>query len=285
MLKIGMILIIILGLLGLFWGVRSTKPKIVAIPDSNFDFTPIITPTPSPSPTPKPLTFAEMNARYGPCVALPVLMYHHIQTEASAKAKNQAGLSVYTPIFSEQMQYLQDHGYVTVGPAELLAFFNESKAIPGKAVMLTFDDGYADNFSDAFPILKEKKFKATFFLPTGLMDNPDYLTWNQVMEMQNSGLINLANHTWSHKNMQSDINTDMREMQTADEQLSGRGLNNPKVFAYPYGIKNNNALANLNTLGYTLAFSTTPGRVLCEKQRLTLPRIRMSNRTMASLGF
>jgi peptidoglycan/xylan/chitin deacetylase (PgdA/CDA1 family) len=246
--------------------------------------TPDFTPTPLPSPTPRPLTFAEMDERYGPCVNLPVLMYHHVQS-AEAAAKNQTGLTVTTPVFRSQMEYLKQHGYISVGAEQLLQFFDNGVGLPAKAVLLTFDDGYEDFYTDAFPVLREMDFKAVMFLPTGLMENPDYLRWEQIEEMRRSGLVLFANHTWSHKNVRSTIAVAMEEMRTADEQLSSRGLNVPKVFAYPYGLGNDNTLANLNTLGYRLAFATTPGKVLCEKHRLILPRIRVGNSALSNYGI
>lgn len=241
-------------------------------------------PSPSPSPTPRPLTFAEMNEKYGPCISLPVLMYHHIQTEEQARAKNQTGLTVYTSTFKEQMQYLKDKGYTTITPGDLKNFFRDGTKPPAKAVMLTIDDGYADNFTDAFPILKEMGFTATVFIATGLMDNPDYLTWSQVAEMKNGGIY-FGNHTWSHKNMQSNAATIEKEVGTAETQLAERGLNPDKIFAFPYGTMSGTADAYLAKEGYSLAFDTQPGRIQCAKQKYSLPRIRIGNTKLSGYGL
>ncbi len=242
-----------------------------------------LVPSPTPIPTPRPLTLAEMNALYGPCVRLPVVFYHYIQTEEAAKANKQTSLTVYTDIFKNQMQYLKDKGYNIATMQDLVNFFDNGEKIPAKSVLLTFDDGYSDFYTDAFPILKDLGFRATVFTPTGLLENPGYLTWNQVSQMGTSILF--ANHTWSHKNIGVNDATMKYEISTADNQLSERGLDNPKVFAYPYGLDSGQAEKYLASLEYKAAFTTKPGSILCKKQRFDLPRIRIGNAPLSNYGF
>ncbi len=241
------------------------------------------TPPPTPIPTPKPLTFAEMNALYGPCTRLPVLMYHHIQSKESAVAKKQTSLTVETDLFKSQMTYLKDKGYNVAIVQDIINFFDNSTPIPQKSVLITFDDGYGDIYSDAYPVLSGLGYHATVFVPTGLMGNPDYLTWDQISEMK--GLILFANHTWAHKNVQGDVSEMQTEIKTADTQLSDHGLNIPKAFAYPYGLKSPATESYLALQGFKVAFTTVPGSILCEKQRLSLPRIRIGNRELSSYGL
>jgi peptidoglycan/xylan/chitin deacetylase (PgdA/CDA1 family) len=240
-------------------------------------------PTPSPSPSPKPLTFAEMNSLYGPCVHLPAVMYHHIQSKEAAVSNRQTALTVDTDIFKSQMQYLKDKGYNVVGMSSLTNFFDGGASIPGKSVLLTFDDGYEDFYTDAYPILSSLGFATTLFTPTGLMNNPGYLSWDQIAQMKGSVLF--ANHTWSHKSVLVNTADMQREISTADIQLSDHGLNSPKVFAYPYGPDTLPAEDYLNKLGYEAAFTTKPGSTLCKKQRFNLPRIRIGNTSLSQYGF
>lgn len=241
------------------------------------------TPTPTPTPTPRPLTFAEMNALYGPCVWLPTLMYHHIQSQDAAKANKQTALTVYTDIFKNQMQYLKDKNYNTVSMNDLVNFFDNGAAIPAHSVLLTFDDGYGDFYTDAFPILQSLGFRATMFTPTGLINNPGYLNWDQISQM--NGQVLFANHTWSHKSVVTETGIMQKEISTADMQLSEHGLGNPKIFAYPYGPDSVSAENYLNSLSYKAAFTTIPGSTLCKKQRLNLPRLRIGNSSLSNYGF
>jgi peptidoglycan/xylan/chitin deacetylase (PgdA/CDA1 family) len=244
-----------------------------------------IQPSPTPTPTPRPLTFAEMNAKYGPCVSVPVVFYHHVQTEEAAKPKNQVGLSVFTDQFRAQMQYLKDKGYNPIAANDVARFFDEGVGIPKKSIILTFDDGYEDFYTDAYPILKEFGFKATVFVPTGLMENPDYLHWSQIADMAGSGLIYFGNHTWSHHNAATSKDVVSREISTADTQLKDHNLDVDKIFAYPYGTGSKIAEDFLTSLNYKLAFTTRPGNILCKQQRLSLPRFRIGNGSMARYGF
>lgn len=282
--KVFLILILIISIILIIFKINSSK-KIESpiVSGSKFGSSPSpISSSPTPSPTPKPLTFAEMNTLYGPCVSLPTLMYHHIQTKEAATADKQTSLTVFTDIFKTQMQYLKDKNYNVLTMDNLINFFDNGVAIPKHSVLLTFDDGYQDFYSDAYPILSSFGFHATMFIPSGLMENPDYMTWNEILQM--NGLILFANHTWSHKNVQ--VASAMQyEISTADTQLADRGLNSPKVFAYPYGLDTVNSEKYLDSLNYKLAFSTVPGSTLCKKQRFALPRIRIGNTSLSGYGF
>ena len=256
--------------------------KIIATP--TLVPTPTAVPLPTPTPTPRPLTFAELNNLYGPCVHLPVLMYHHIQSEVAAKADRQTALTVYTSIFQTQMQYLKSKGYNTATMADLINFFDTGATIAPRSVLLTFDDGYQDFYTDAYPILSGLGMHATMFVPTGLMENPDYLTWGEISGM--NGNILFGNHTWSHKNVSiSNFSVVQKEISTADLQLADHGLDSPKVFAYPYGPATSAAESYLNSLGYKVAFTTTSGSILCKKMRFDLPRIRIGNAPLSNYGF
>jgi peptidoglycan/xylan/chitin deacetylase (PgdA/CDA1 family) len=241
--------------------------------------------TPTPIPTPKPLTFSEMNSLYGPCVYLPTFMYHHVQDGKVAAQKKQTALSVDTGYFQRQMQYLADKGYTVVSMNDLIGFFDSGTTLPKKSVLLTFDDAYDDFYFNVYPILRNFSFKGTLFTPTGLVGNPGYISWGQISDANSSGLVLFANHTWSHKNIKADSSVVDKEISTADTQLIERGLNNPKVFAYPYGIVGSYAEGVLAKLGYKLAFTTQPGSVLCKKQRLSLPRVRIGDMELSSYGL
>ncbi len=246
---------------------------------------PTVAPSPTPTPTPKPLTFAEMNKLYGPCAVVPTLMYHHIQDLGQAKTEGHAQLTVDTKNFRADMQYLKDKGYTVVPLTDLIDFFDTGKTLPKKTVVLTFDDGYDDFGTDAAPILKEFSFPATLFVPTGLMQNPGYLAWSTIKDIASSQPILMANHTWSHHNMGASRTVIEREVTTADTQLTEKGLDTPKVFAYPYGTTSSNAVQFLQQSGYKLAFTTVHGSTLCKQQRLLLPRIRIGNSSLSSYGL
>jgi len=246
---------------------------------------PAPTSLPTLKPSPKPLTFAELNSLSGPCVNLPVLYYHHIQNLDVAKAAGQQNLTVGTDIFLQQMQYLKDHGYTTVSTSTLTDFFDKGNSISHGAVILTFDDGYEDFYVNVLPILKQDGFRAVLALPTGLVGNPGYLTWNEIGQAASSG-VEIINHTWSHADLRSNNTANVqKEIMTADGQLSDRGYNANKAFVYPYGGYNDYAINFLQNKGYTMAFTTISGSTLCKQQRYVLPRIRIGNASLSAYGF
>lgn len=246
---------------------------------------PTPTPPPTPTPTPRQLTFNELNSLYGPCAVVPALMYHHIQDLTTAKQEGHGSLTVDTEIFRKQMQYLKDHGYNPIRPEQLIAFFDGGGSLPGKPVLLTFDDGYDDFSSDAVPVLRSFGFAATAFIPTGLLQNPGYMSWANLSDISGQGLIYFANHTWSHHNVSTSLTEDQKEIGTADTQLAEHGLNTSKVFAYPYGNPSANGESVLSTLGYKLGFTTYPGWTQCRGRRFTLPRTRIGNASLSTYGL
>ncbi len=258
----------------------SSTPLSTTTPPKNFnDF------HPTPSPTPRPLTFEELNNLYGPCAHLPVLFYHHIEDPDIAKLRGYQALNVTIDAFKNQMSYLKDKGYQILNVSSLINFFDSGGGVGRGSALLTFDDGYEDFYLHAYPILKSLGFQSILFLPTGLVGNPGYLTWDQIKEMSSSGLVYFANHTWSHYAATGSPAKVREEITLADGQLNANGLNNLKVFAYPYGNAVPWVQDYLSSLGYKVAFSTTPGSILCKKQRFELPRLRIGNASLAAYGF
>ena len=231
------------------------------------------------------LSFDELNKTVGPCVKLPVMMFHHIEEEADAKVKGQTGLNVTPEYFRKDMEYLKTHGYTTIFLNQLADFFNTKTPLPKKAVAITLDDGYQDNYQKMYPILKEYGFRATIFTPTGLLQNPDYLTWQNIAEMSSSGLVYFANHTWSHHPSSGSVATQDKEISLANTQLSDHGQDPNKIFAYPYGNPSKDAEIVLAKYNFQLAFTTRHGSIMCKGQKYELPRIRIGNAPLSSYGF
>lgn len=262
------------------WIINKTKqiktpeiPKITEIPTN----------TPTPTETPKPITVESMSQNYGPCAKVNVLMYHHIQNEETAKKNGQTGLSVSPDFFRKHLQYLKDNNYSVVTMNELKNFFNNGVALPKKSAMITIDDGYKDNYELMYPILKEFGMRANIFVATGLLNNPGYMSWDDLNQMKD--LVYFGNHTWSHHSSSGTKEKQTEEIGLADKQLSEHGLNNDKIFAYPYGGTSKTAEEVLTKDGYQIAFTTVHGNILCRGKSLELPRIRVGNASLKSYGL
>ena len=258
---------------------NNTEPTKVATPTQVETLTPTLIPT----ATPTPITVEGMSQNYGPCAKVSVLMYHHIQEEEIAKKNGQTNLTVTPEFFRKHLQYLKDNNYSVITMAELKNFFDNGVKLPSKPVLITIDDGYKDNYEVAYPILKEFGARATIFTATGLLNNPGYMTWDDLNQMKD--LVYFANHTWSHHSSSGTKEKLTEEITLADKQLADHGLNPQKIFAYPYGGAGKTAEEVLKTNGYEIAFTTVHGNILCKGKSLELPRIRAGNAPLKSYGL
>jgi peptidoglycan/xylan/chitin deacetylase (PgdA/CDA1 family) len=219
---------------------------------------------------------------YGLCRNIPVLLYHHLQPLQEAINNGQKNLSVDVKIFEKQMEYLSKHGYSSLTPEQ---FLSTSADLPAKPVLLTFDDGYSDFYTYAYPILMKYGMRATVFVITGLIDNPGYLSWSNISKMKESGLISFANHTWSHKNLALAKESIIRyEILTAKEQLEEHGITS-RIFAYPYGGRSKTVEKVLKELGFEAAFTTVAGWSQCLNFPYEFRRNRIGNASMAAYGL
>lgn len=262
---------------------RFAKSMVNITPEPQPTFIP--TPTVTPTPTPHQLTFAEMNHLYGPCVYLPVIFYHHIEDLNKAQDEGHKGLAVDPSIFASQMAYLKSSGYTAVSMNDLNNFFDGGALIPAKSIIISFDDGYNDFEDNAMPVIRNLGLRVIMFLPTGLVGNPGYLTWDQVTSEQGSGLVYFANHSWSHASLGANIDTAKKEIDLSETQLVEHGLNPELALAYPYGTYTGFTVDLLRERGFRLGFTTAPGSTLCKQNRLTLPRIRIGNAPLSAYGL
>jgi peptidoglycan/xylan/chitin deacetylase (PgdA/CDA1 family) len=189
---------------------------------------------------------------------IPVLMYHSIDYEAGNE------LRIPKEKFREQMKYLKDNGFNTLSLDELYSHLTLGTELPQKPIVITLDDGYVDNYTNAYPVLKEFNQKAVVFMITKTVDTDyNYLTSEQIKEMDRNGM-SIEPHTVNHPELDklsySQQKMELEESKKALEKLLGREM---KYIAYPYGKYNNDTLKLAEELGYKMAFSTRSG--LAEK--------------------
>jgi len=219
-------------------------------------------------------------AQYGPCKNIPILMYHHVGDNRPSGA----WLYVRPAIFAQQMDFLIGKGYTAITLPEVMAGL-AGGALPAKPVVITFDDGYADIFTQAYPILHQKNLKATVFIITQLLEGSDYMTWEQLREMNSSGIMTIGNHTLSHRALPK-----LTEEQVRDEIVSAREILNSHLginvntFAYPFGNASPTATKILGEIGTAAAVTASRG-LACAKLPYALPRIRIGNGSLSSYGL
>lgn len=202
---------------------------------------------------------------------IPIVMYHSIGYEKGNTAR------VTKEKFKEQMKYLKDNDYVTLTLNEAYDFFIDNKPVPKKSIVLTFDDGYLDNYVEALPILKEFKFKATIFVITSLVDKvPDYMNSSQLKEMQDNG-IDIESHTENHEHLKElSYEKQVVTLQGSKDFLEKTLNKKIQYLAYPFGEYSKETLKAVSQVGYKMAI-TTDGRWSDKSDGiLTLDRVFIS---------
>lgn len=240
---------------------------------------PAQTPTSTPKPTPTP-TFS------GFCFRLPILLYHHIKPADLAKEAGQSAITVYPDFFESQLAYLNSKEYHTVRLEEVGRMLKDHQKPAGKTLAITIDDGYDDIYYYVFPLIKKHNITINLFIPTGLINNSGYLTWDQLREMKGSGLVFAYNHSWSHPKLGSLTKEKIQfEINTAQKQLEESLGQSQKIFAYPYGSENSKTIDFLRTSGFLAAVSTIPGTVQCDSFIFNLHRTRIGNALLSAYGI
>ena len=208
---------------------------------------------------------------------VPVLMYHEIAGIADTPSR----LAVAPRAFADQVAYLHDAGFTAITAGALAEILAGSQALPERTVVISFDDGYGDFYSQALPLLKQYGLTATVFQTTGLVGVEGtakrMMNWRELAEAAGAG-IEIGAHT--HKHPQLDQLPD-REMH---EELSGPkrvledklGMAVPGL-AYPFGYSNAKVRRAAREAGYTYAYAvdnamTTSGSDIFALPRLTIRR-------------
>lgn len=230
---------------------ETPEPGNTPVPDPTS--TPTLAPTPTVSFTPTPTR--DPNRR---TIRVPILMYHYVSVPPPDADKYRLDLSVTPANFQAQMEYLAAEGYHPIRLSDLADYLRNGKPLPANPIVLTFDDGYADNYQNAFPVLKEYKFPATFFVITQFVDDkkPGYMTWDQLEEMAIEGM-EIGSHTMTHIDLKGKPRSVQASELAGSKAMIEARIGTPvKSFCYPAGKYDSQALALVRSIGYTSAVST-----------------------------
>lgn len=202
---------------------------------------------------------------------VPVLYYHSIDDSE----KNEVTLS--RAKLKEQLEYIKNSGYFTLTMSELNDYIKNNKEIPEKSIVITFDDGYMDNYVNAFPILKELDMKATIFVITNGIDDGYYMSKAQLKELSEYG-IDIESHTNTHCHLNTlpydkQLEELKKSKQTLEEILDKEVLS----IAYPFGDFNEDSVKAAKEAGYSIAFTTNKGYANKDTNNLELNRIYVSS--------
>lgn len=186
-------------------------------------------------------------------IGVPVLYYHSVNENADNE------VTITPEMLKEQLNYINDNDYVTITIKELYDYLKNNQPIPEKSIVITFDDGYMNNYTEAFPILKEMNMKATIFCVGNSLDGSYYLSKDAIKEMSDYG-IDIESHTVNHLHLDTlSYNDQVSELKRSKEILENITGKEVLSIAYPFGDYNDDTLRAVKDAGYKLAFTTNLG--------------------------
>lgn len=210
-----------------------------------------------------------------------ILYYHRVENEAHRSC-------VRPRAFAEQMRHLRSEGYHLLSLGEVRRHLDKSRPFPERSVVVTFDDGFADNYHNAFPILQREEIPMTLFLTASFIGTSELpvlrdrsgvapLDWSHVDEMARHG-VEMGAHTMTHPNLTEIDDATLRHEITAcrdviEEHTSAR----VRTFCYPRGKFDGRVKNAVREAGYDLACTTMEGCVSVDTHPFSLRRTFVAN--------
>lgn len=217
---------------------------------------------------------------------IPVLYYHKIDNPRDEAVYK--GLYVTPEQFGRQMAILKLLGYQTVGPDDVAGFIRGHKLNASKPILITFDDGYKNNYTNAFPILQKYGFKALIFVSSGFIGKKntalderetakeDFLDKKDIKEMYDKGFF-IGSHGINHYFMDRlEEGVLVGELIASKAYLENMLETKIDYFSYPFGSYNEGVVRAVKNAGYAAAFTTKKGKVGVGDNSFTLKRISVN---------
>jgi peptidoglycan/xylan/chitin deacetylase (PgdA/CDA1 family) len=208
---------------------------------------------------------------------IPILMYHHIAVPGAGADAIRRDLSVSPANFEAQLRYLVEHGYEPISLESLVRHLQIGGALPPKPVVLTFDDGFRDHYTNAYPLLKKYGFVGTFFIITGLVDEgrAEYMSWSEIELMHANGM-EIGSHTYTHPSLQGkSFDYIVWQVLGSKEAIEARTQEPVRFFSYPSGQYDQQTVDVLRSAGYWGAVTVEAGSLQSSKRSFELKRIRV----------
>ena len=212
---------------------------------------------------------------------VPILMYHYIRDYKDQSDLIGIDLSVSPQIFDQQMTYLTQNNYQTITPSQMIDGFSGNFKIQNskKPIIITFDDGYDDAYTNAFPILLKHNFNAVFYIISGQIGQNERMNREQIIDLDKKGMI-IGSHTVSHPSL-TELSNDILVQQLSNSKSNLEQLISHQIvdFCYPAGKYNDNVVSFLKTVGYKTAVTTESDVANLNSDNYKLPRIRVKSST------
>lgn len=183
---------------------------------------------------------------------IPIFLYHHIVKEESEIQYDYMQTTEKT--FEEQIRGLENLGYHFISYQDLIDYNNGQKKLYKKSCVLTFDDGCRDIYTNAYPILQKYNIPFTMFVVTNAVGADGCASWEELKEMQDSGLALIASHSTNHTEFNKlSVEETLENVDSSYKALEENlGEQKTKIFTYPYGLYSQEQLEPLKEEGYVI---------------------------------
>ncbi len=183
---------------------------------------------------------------------IPIFLYHHIVKEESEIQYDYMQTTEKT--FEEQIRGLENLGYHFISYQDLIDYNNGQKKLYKKSCVLTFDDGCKDIYTNAYPILQKYNIPFTMFVVTNAVGADGCASWEELKEMQDSGLALIASHSTNHTEFNKlSVEETLENVDSSYKALEENlGEQKTKIFTYPYGLYSQEQLEPLKEEGYVI---------------------------------
>ena len=209
---------------------------------------------------------------------LPILAYHRVGTLQRDHVP-----TVSAEAFERQLATLTRHRFRVLSLDEAVALLERGGPHPCRSLVITFDDGYAETHTVAWPILRNFGFPAAVFVTPGEVGQPGFATWDQILDMSKDA-ITIGSHTMHHSYLPlvspDQLPEEVRASKSVIEERLGRPV---RYLSYPVGGYTPAAQAAAKEAGYRAAFTTNRGISRAAVDRFALRRIKVTERDAHSV--
>lgn len=209
-------------------------------------------------------------------IVLPILLYHYVEVVTDSRDTTRKSLSITPKTFEEQILTLLSNGYHPLPLSRLINYYEKGTPLTDKAVVLTFDDGYRDFYTDVFPILKRYHIPAVVYVVSGFLNSTrNYLSTDELTEISKEDFIEIGSHTVTHANLRGMV-IDLANEEVRKSKIDLEKLTKNKVvhFAYPFGSFDITSEEAVKKAGYLTAATINKGTIQSYNDRFILRRIR-----------
>lgn len=215
-------------------------------------------------------------------ISVPILLYHRFGPVVADS------MTVTTKVFEWQMKYLRDNGYAVIPLRQLVDYLlRKGPPPPPRSVVITSDDGHKSVYTDMFPLMKKYRYPVTLFIYPSAISNASYaMTWDQIREIEKSGLMDVKSHAYWHPNFKKEKKrlkpaeyeqfVDMQLKKSKDKLEKELG-GHVDMLAWPFGINDDELVRKAREAGYSAAFTIERRHVTDADNVMKLPRYIMVN--------